>query len=955
MTGKKYSVTLEAKDTLSRVFEGAGKSAERYKTSLSETRDQVQALDRSQKVLADYKGLQRNLADNAARLTEVKQAADTHGASLRMAAAEQRRYAKQINQAQAVIDSLNDELRRNGSLTREQTQAMAAAQQKIAGLTPAHQKAAEAAARHKRETDKLNSESIKLERSADGQRQKLERLGSAMKITSGGAERLAVYQQRLQLAADKANNSLQRQETRLKTINSAREKMQQNSQIRNSIGGDVMTTVATAAPLVALAKKSIDYEASFAGVKKVVDFKDQADEDSTRRKMMKLATDLGVSQTGMTDIVAAAGEAGIGKKADGKTDSGELLEFAGSAAKMGVAYDVSSGEAGEILATWRSAMGLSQKQAMELADYTNQISNEMKAKAKDVAAVMNRQGATAMGAGFTDKQSAGLASSMLAGGATEETAATALKNISGALTKGFSATKGQREAMAMIGFNPEQLAKDMQKDAAGTLFKVLGQLKKAKPEDQGAIISQIFGEEVKGAVAKLVTNTDLLKKSMDMASNSTAYLGSMQKEYDARAQTRAHKIAQVGSKIERISIALGDQLLPVVDDLLGPVASLADAGAELMETSASARTTVGWLLKAGAALVGLKVGIIVLKGIGTMVSDIVQMGRIGKAKLGGATDGTARSSDRAARALSAVNRQLDRIGRRRGRGSASGLDDVLESTDVDRKRSRTARRRGKMRGIGKGFGLLGVGMGAGFASSGALAGTADMLADGADLAGEAHDVLNIGGPLMQRVRKIIKPVDLLLSGTALASAAASGDQKQMGSMAGNIAGGAAGGWAGASAGAAFGTLIFPGIGTAVGGALGGIGGSMLGGDIGSEIGEKLAASVADAYKSVAESDMLNTISKRVSGWFSDKSENKTDVAFNGDPSEKIIKETKHEAKIDNKFEIKFDIKASGDPEQDNALANKIQNQLSSLLPSLISNSLSLDMRLDASLAGIGSD
>ncbi|KAB7696303.1 phage tail tape measure protein, partial [Plesiomonas shigelloides] len=183
-----------------------------------------------------------------------------------------------------------------------------------------------------------------------------------------------------------------------------------------------MATVAAGAPLVALAKKSIDYEASFAGVKKVVDFKDKADEDATRRRMMKLASELGISQTGMTDIVAAAGEAGIGKKADGKTDSNELLAFAASAAKMGVAYDVSSGEAGEILATWRSAMGLTQDQAMQLADYTNQISNEMKARAKDVSAVMNRQGATAMGAGFTDKQSAGLAAAMLAGGATEETA-----------------------------------------------------------------------------------------------------------------------------------------------------------------------------------------------------------------------------------------------------------------------------------------------------------------------------------------------------------------------------------------------------------------------------------------------------------------------------------------------------------------------------------------------------
>ncbi|KAB7701907.1 phage tail tape measure protein, partial [Plesiomonas shigelloides] len=525
-----------------------------------------------------------------------------------------------------------------------------------------------------------------------------------------------------------------------------------------------------------------------------------------------------------------------------------------------------------------------------------------------------------------------LAAAMLAGGATEETAATALKNISGALTKGFSATKSQREALAMIGFNPEQLAKDMQKDAAGTLFKVLEKLKKAKPEDQGAIISQIFGEEVKGAVAKLATNTTLLKKALDMAADSSAYLGSMQKEYDARAQTRAHRIAQVSAKIERISIALGDMLLPVVDDLLEPVAKLADAGSELMETSESARTTVSGLLKAGAALVGLKVGIVVLKGLGSLVSDIIQVGRIGKAKLGDMTSRTARSSERAARGLEAVNRQLDRMGKSHGASPLESIDGI---------HPRTKRRR-KKRGLGKGLSLLGLG--AGLASFSASADAADMLSTGADLADGAREVLDAGGPLMQRIGKFFKPLHYLLSGSSLASTVMTGDRQQIGSVAGDLAGSAAGGWAGASAGAALGTLILPGVGTAVGGALGGLGGSLLGGDLGSAIGEQLA-----------NSDILTAIANRIGSWFSGESQNKTDSAFKGDPSEKIRQAPSRDVSVDNKFEIKFDIKASGDPEQDNALAQKIQAQLSNLIPSLLSNSLSLDTRLDASLAGLGSD
>ena len=108
----------------------------------------------------------------------------------------------------------------------------------------------------------------------------------------------------------------------------------------------------------------------------------------------------------MTNIVAAAGEAGIGKRADGTTDANELLRFAGDASKMSVAMDMTAEEAGTTLAKWRSAMGMDQDQAMRLADYSNAISNEMAAKPAEVARVMLRQGATTMKAGFTDRQAA---------------------------------------------------------------------------------------------------------------------------------------------------------------------------------------------------------------------------------------------------------------------------------------------------------------------------------------------------------------------------------------------------------------------------------------------------------------------------------------------------------------------------------------------------------------------
>ena len=52
-----------------------------------------------------------------------------------------------------------------------------------------------------------------------------------------------------------------------------------------------------------------------------------------------------------------------------------FVPFAEQAAKMGVAFDITAEEAGNMMAKWRSSMGLTQAQALELADATNALSN----------------------------------------------------------------------------------------------------------------------------------------------------------------------------------------------------------------------------------------------------------------------------------------------------------------------------------------------------------------------------------------------------------------------------------------------------------------------------------------------------------------------------------------------------------------------------------------------------
>lgn len=928
---KKYSVTLSAKDQITPAFESAGSASARFRKEIDETNKQIKQLGDTSKRTADLGSLRKEMDGTKGALSGAKEEASKAATAIKNLTEQQKGYKKELQSAERQLEKMKGFV---GPTTPAQQEAIAATTRKIAELKSAYAGAGKEIKEAEKAQKSATGEAKRLTDTLGSQGRRLGSLTNDLSKAGINAKALGAEQLRLKRDTDLATAAMERQQKRLATISDAQAKMAANKQTRADIPGELFALAATTAPAIYAAKKAVDYESAFAGVTKVVNFKDDAEKAATRASMMELAGKLGVNQVGMTNIVAAAGEAGIGKRADGTTDANELLRFAGDASKMSVAMDMTAEEAGTTLAKWRSAMGMDQDQAMRLADYSNAVSNEMAAKPAEVARVMLRQGATTMKAGFTDRQAAALAASLIAGGEGEETTATAMKNITGRLNKSFAATKAQKETLAMLGFDPMVLAKDMQRDAGGTLFKVLGKIGTQDKDKQAAVISQLFGEEVVGAVSKLTANTDLLRKAMTLAGDEAAYAGSMEAEYQNKAKTRQAMLDRAGANVDRLIINLGDLFLPLMDEVVEPLSDMAASGAKLMETSEAARETAGWLVKAGAGLVALKAGMIAFKGVKSIFSDMFQAGRIMKAKLGGANDKTAASANRAAAGLARVNRQLDMMGGaggpsgsrgRAGRGgkARSRLGKLREAED---RIAGAGRSRGRFGRFGKGAGLLGLGAGLMMMPKGAEA--SEMVKEVADVGGGAAEVLAGAGKTAGHVAgKVIRPLGMIAAGSELYGAAMTGNAATMGGATGDLVGGAAGGWAGAAAGAAIGSVV-PVIGTAVGAAVGGALGAWGGGELGNVIGEQIGK------------------------WFAT---DKTALASGADPVKEVIKQETKKTEISNKFDLRFDVRASGDPEQDNALVEKIKAQLSSFLPSLLTSSLSLDTRIDASLAGLGRD
>ncbi|CAI0963768.1 phage tail tape measure protein, TP901 family, core region [Serratia liquefaciens] len=318
-----------------------------------------------------------------------------------------------------------------------------------------------------------------------------------------------------------------------------------------ALGAGVVTAMAI--PI----NQAIQFESVMADVRKVVDFDTPDQFKQMGEDVLNLSTRLPMAAEGIGQIVAAGGQAGIAKN--------ELLSFAESAVKMGVAFDQTAEESGQMMATWRTAFKMTQTDVVGLADKINYLGNTGPANAAKISEVVTRIGPLGEVAGVASGEIAAMGATIAGMGVESEIASTGIKNFMLSLTAGGAATASQKKALRALKISPKALAEDMQKDAKGTMLKVLDSMAKVPKAKQAAVMTALFGKESLGAIAPLLTNLDLLRSNFQKVSDAQTYGGSMQKEYASRAATTANAIQLFKNQMNAVSVTLGEIFLPALN------------------------------------------------------------------------------------------------------------------------------------------------------------------------------------------------------------------------------------------------------------------------------------------------------------------------------------------------------------------------------------------------------
>lgn len=354
--------------------------------------------------------------------------------------------------------------------------------------------------------------------------------------------------------------------------------------------------VAASAPLVQAAQ----FETAMLGVAKQVEGARDSSGQLTAvyhdmaKSIQELGREIPLATNDLADMVAAGARMGVARD--------ELIGFTRTAAMMADAFELPAGELADSMGKIAGLFKIPIPQIGNLADAINYLDDNAISKGGDIIDFLTRTGGAASSVKIGAQDMAALGSTLLTLGERAETAGTATNAMFAKLAAADKGTKKFKAAVKEIGLSVAEVQAGMQKDATGTILKVLDAVAKLKPEKQLGVLVEMFGMEHADSIAKLANSTEEYRRQLELA-NGEAAKGSMGREFAARLQTTNAQLQLMKNRATELSVNLGTALLPAVNSTfagLSPVVSaLADFAREHPKVT---QAIVGTAI----AMVGLK-------------------------------------------------------------------------------------------------------------------------------------------------------------------------------------------------------------------------------------------------------------------------------------------------------------------------------------------------------------
>jgi len=591
-TNLRLQVILNAVDKLTRPFRTAQASSKELATAIQQSRARLKELDAQAGKIEGFRKTSAQLA--------------VTGNNLKAAREEAARLATQFTDT-------NRPTAAQARLLEQARNRVSELQTKYNGLGQSVQKQRLALNEAGMDTRKLSSAQRELRQNADETRQALDRQQKSLK-------RLGEQQAR---------------------VNAVREQYSRSLEVRDRIAGAGATTsaagLAMGAPVVAAVKSYASMEDAMKGVAKQVNGLRDDDGNRTARfyemqDAIKAASEQLPMENGAVDYAALV-EGGARMNVANPNDSWEdqkrdLLAFASTAAKAATAFELPADELSEGLGKIASLYKVPTRNIEQLGDALNYLDDNAMSKGADIIDVLQRMGGVADRLDF--RKAAALGSTFLSLGAAPEVAASAANAMVRELSIATMQSDRFMDGMDMLKLKPEELEKQMTKDAMGTILRVMEKVEKLPQDKRLSAMTMLFGKEYGDDAAKLANNLPELRRQLQLTAGNSAN-GSMQKESDINRDSLSALWMLVKTGAQNAFSSLGETLRQPLMDIMDYVKSVTGGLRRWIEVNPQ---LAGTLMKVAAATAAITLGLGTLAVVVAAVLGPLAVLRFGFSMLG---------------------------------------------------------------------------------------------------------------------------------------------------------------------------------------------------------------------------------------------------------------------------------------------------------------------------------
>jgi len=306
-------------------------------------------------------------------------------------------------------------------------------------------------------------------------------------------------------------------------------------------------------------KTAMSFETAMAEVNKTADFVTEDGLGNLRKELEDLSKVMPLAFEELADIAASGGQMGI---------AGEnLAQFTETIAKMGIAFDISAGQAAESMGFIASAYQVPIEKLGEVGDAINEVSNNSGATADKTIDFMLRTGAAANNMHIAAEATAAMGAAIIDAGGSVEKSGTA---VSGMLLEMANPEwlKDNADLFKKMGVSTTEFANLVKTDglAAFNLFRA-GVI---ATDDPMSALREAFGAAAPH-VQKLFDETSRFVPLLDAvgqgAEGAATHIGSLDNEYRVMADTTANAFVLIQNSARLVADAFGAALLPAVREI----------------------------------------------------------------------------------------------------------------------------------------------------------------------------------------------------------------------------------------------------------------------------------------------------------------------------------------------------------------------------------------------------